>query len=249
MSKKTILLAAAMCIATSFVAQTARAQNNEPPPNGAILDLAGTPIPGGGDGVTYQQYTVNFTANLSSTDFTFAFREDPAFISFTDVSVTDLTNPGGNILTNGNFQGGVYCSNGNCSTPNGWTYANVFGAEAGGVVDTGCSPAPSGNTSCWFDGAVQAYDAIDQIAHTNIGDQYQISFFVADNSNCETNNGPPCNFMDISNNGQPGTGGNGIDVLAYAQAGLPSAPEPSSLLMFGTGVLGLLGIARRKLGL
>lgn len=38
MSKRTMTLAAAICFATVFVAQTARAQNNNPPPLGAILD-------------------------------------------------------------------------------------------------------------------------------------------------------------------------------------------------------------------
>lgn len=245
-----ITFAIAFLAQTASAQKTATAQNNQPPPSGAILDLNGTQIPGGGNGVTYQQYTVNFTGTLTNTDITFAFREDPAFISFTDVSVMDLTHPSGNLLHNGNFQGGTYCDNGNCGTPIDWMYANVFGAEAGGVVDTGCSPAPSGNTSCWFDGAVQAYDAIDQMIATNMHDVYQISFFLADNSGCSTDGGPPCNFMDVSNNGQPGTGGNGIDALVYAQAGLPppGVPEPSSLLMFGTGLLGLAGITRRKFG-
>ena len=46
---------------------------NQPPPIGAILDLNGLPIPGGGDGTTFQQYTVNFLADLASTAITFAF--------------------------------------------------------------------------------------------------------------------------------------------------------------------------------
>src|SRR5208282_4898773 len=102
--------------------------NNDPPPAGAILDLNGTPIPGGGND-TYQQYSVGFTANVASTAITFAFREDPAFISFADVSVVDLTTPSGNLLTNGDFSGGTYTDNGNDSAPDGWTYANQYGAE------------------------------------------------------------------------------------------------------------------------
>jgi hypothetical protein len=170
---------------------------------------------------------------------------------FTDVSLVDLTNPLSPGFVNGNFTGGVYCDNGNCATPNGWMYANIYGASDGGGVSSGCSPAPSGNTFCWRDGAVQAYDAIDQVVSTHPGDHYKLSFYLAENSGCSTNGGPPCNFMDTSNNGQPGTGGNGIDVLAYAQAGLPppTTPEPSTLLMFGTGVLGLIGVTRRKLRL
>jgi hypothetical protein len=243
-----MVLAVLTCVATIFWVQATIAQNNDPPPPGAILDLNGTPIPGGGDGVTYQQYSVTFTGSLTNTDVTFAFREDPAFISFTDLLMVDLTTSSGQLFTNGDFTGGTHCSRGNCLTPVGWEYANVFGATFGGVIRNNCAPAPSGNTNCWYDGAVQAYDAIDQHVPTTIGDQYQISFFLADNSFCRTDGGPPCNFMDISNNGQPGTGGNGIDALVYAQAGLPT-PEPGSLLLLGSGIVGLVGIARRKLGL
>lgn len=173
---RTVILAASIAFATIIWAQavcwagtigslskgtaTTDSPSNQPPPAGAILDLNGTPIPGGGDGVTYQLYTVDFTANLTSTDITFAIREDPAFISFNEASVVDLTHSGGNLLLNGNFLGGVYCSNGNCLTPVDWTYANIYGAAAGGVV-TACTPDPLGNTTCWYDGAVQAYDAMD----------------------------------------------------------------------------------------
>jgi hypothetical protein len=193
--------------------------NNNPPPAGAILDLNGTPIPGGGNG-TYQMYTTNFTASLSNTAITFAFREDPSFIAFTNASVTDVTVGGNtNLLTNGDFSGGTYSNNGNSSTPAGWTYANMYGATFGGVVSTtNCGAA----SSCWYDGAVQAYDAISQTIATTPGHQYQISFSVADNSGCG------CDFSDVSTNGNTTyTGGNGINVTVYAQAGLP---PPSAVM-------------------
>ena len=186
--------------------------NNNPPPADPILDLNGTPIPGGGNG-TYQSYTVNFTAALNNTAITFAFREDPSFIAFANASVTDLTVPGANLLTNGNFSGGVYSDNGNNLTPVGWTYANMYGATFGGVVSTtNCGVVGT----CWYDGAVQAYDAISQTIATTPGHQYQISFSVADYSGCG------CDFSDVSTNGNTtDTGGNGINVTVYAQAGLP----------------------------
>src|SRR5271169_4557608 len=92
-----------LCCFGFFGSQPAQAQvssktdpgTNNPPPANAILDLSGSPIPGGGNG-TYQQYTVNFTATLNSTTITFAFRDDPAQISFANASVTDVTNPGVN---------------------------------------------------------------------------------------------------------------------------------------------------------
>ncbi len=209
---------------------------NNPPPAGAILDLSGTPIPGGGNS-TYQQYTVNFTANIAYTAITFAFREDPAFISFANASVVDLTTESGNLLTNGDFSGGTYTNNGNSSTPIGWTYANQYGAYAGGIVQSPGSCAP-GYPNCWYDGAVQAYDAISQTIATTVGDNYQITFYVADNSECYTDSeySLPCNFSDLSTNGDStDTGGNGINVTVYAQAGLPPAGNTLTLTELGLG--------------
>ncbi|MGB7759880.1 MAG: hypothetical protein WBL61_08630 [Bryobacteraceae bacterium] len=212
---------------------------NQPPPAGAILDLNGLPIPGHGDGSTFQQYSVNFTATLTSTAITFAFREDPAFLSFEDASVTDLTAPGGNLLTNGDFSGGTYTSSGNSATPVGWTYANIYGASYGGEATTcaGGGPQPSGD--CWYDGAVQAYDAISQTIPTVVGHTYRISFYLADNSGKAT-------FSRLSTNGDvTDTLGNGIDVTVYALAGLPAAggggtptgPVPSTLLLTMAGLV------------
>jgi hypothetical protein len=217
---------------------------NNPPPAGAILDLSGTPIPGGGN-ATYQHYTVNFNAGITNTAITFAFRDDPAQISFANASVVDLTTESENLLTNGNFSGGVYTNNGNSSTPDGWTYANIYGAQAGGGV-IGSSAYCYTYPYCWFDGAVQAYDAISQTIATNVGDHYQIGFDVAEDSaifaypgnpslppgypgsDCylaahELPHPFPCNFSDVSINGDTtNPGGNGINVTVYAQAGLPS---------------------------
>jgi Abnormal spindle-like microcephaly-assoc'd, ASPM-SPD-2-Hydin/Divergent InlB B-repeat domain len=202
---------------TVLMVVSAAAQNNEGPPTGAILDLANPPqaVPG-----AYQQYSVEFTATVANTAITFAFREDPAFISFSNASVTDVTNPGLNLLINGDFSAGPVGSN----TPVGWTYANQYGASAGGVVDSSCGEGGSAN--CWYDGAVQAYDAISQTIATNVGDTYLISFWVTDNSGCE------CNFSDLSTNGDnTGTGGNGINVTVYAQQGLPAAAANTLTVM------------------
>ena len=209
---------------------------NEPPPLGAILDLDGTPIPGGGNS-TAQMYTVNFVGAATSTVVTFAFRDDPAFISFSDVSVVDLTTASGNLLLNGNFAGGVYTNNGNECTPVDWTYANVFDAAAGGEVDADCGHLGAGDF-CWFDGATQAYDAISQTIATNVGDNYRISFWVSDGSGCLTSGGPPCNFSRLSTNGDlTDTGGNGINVTVYAQSA-PGIPEPASLVLVAGGLFG-----------
>jgi len=226
------------CAMLMVCAASAQPSNVGPPP-GAILDLNGTLVPGGGN-ATYQQYTANFNATGSSTAITFAFREDPAYILFSNVSVTDVDNEGGNLLTNGDFSGDTYTSNGNDATPIGWTYANNYGVtEGGGGVSAECGQGDS--NYCWYDGAVQAYDAISQTIQTIPGDHYLISFWVADNSYFSGDGGcyveDPCYFSDVSINGDTTNRlGNGINVTVYAEAGLPPPPiEPLTVTLLDSG--------------
>jgi hypothetical protein len=218
-----LFVSAAMCAPSAF-AQA----NNDPPPVGAILDLSGQPV---NHGAAVSE-SVGFTAALASTDITFAFREDPAFISFSDVSLLDTTTGSAtNLILNGNF------ASGSGQNATDWTYVNIFGAAAGGVVSNDCG---GGLATCWFDGAVQAYDAIDQFVATIVGDNYLLSFLYSDDGGLTT-------FSALSTNGDTtDTGGNGIDILAYGQAGLPSAggvtPEPDSIWLLSTGAL-MLGAA------
>ncbi|HEX3544472.1 MAG TPA: hypothetical protein VHT31_08100, partial [Candidatus Acidoferrum sp.] len=53
------------------LAQEGGGANNNPPPAGAIKDLNGTPVPGGGNR-TYQEYSVDFVANIENTAITIA---------------------------------------------------------------------------------------------------------------------------------------------------------------------------------
>jgi hypothetical protein len=108
----------------------------------------------------YTRYTTSFVATDTTTNLSFAFREDPAFLFLDDVRVT--TGGGSNIVVNGGFESGP---NG-ASAPSGWTYLNEFGAAAGGRVNSGT--AHSGSFS-YSDGAVQAYDGITQALATVIG--------------------------------------------------------------------------------
>ena len=113
-----------------------------------------------------------------------------------------------------------------------WIYANVYGATFGGFVTSSCEGYFS---YCWYDGAVQAYDAIDQTIPTTPGNLHQVSFYATDN-------GGLTNWSDLSANGDiTGTGGNGADILVYAQAGLPppGTPEPSTWVMMALGFAGL----------
>lgn len=204
------------------------------PPPGAILDLNGTAIPH-----SYTNYTVNFVATDTTTNLSFAFRDDPWFLYLDDVSVTDLTTSSAVPVVNGGFESGVV---GN-SAPVGWIYLNSFGATFAGVVND--SNAHSGSND-YFDGALQAYDGISQALTTTIGDLYQVSFWIFETSDNST-------FSRLSTNGNvTNTGGNGIDLLVYAGAiptcgenGGCSVPEPLSIAIFGAALVGL-GAARRR---
>jgi len=195
------------------------------PPTGAILDLNGTAIPH-----VYTQYSVNFVAVNTTTNISFAFREDPAFLLLDNVSVT--TGGGPNLLLNPGFDLGPV----GASAPTNWTYLTSFGATFGGVVDAGCGISGS---NCYFDGAVQAYDGITQAIPTTVGSLYNINFFLNDNSGLTT-------FSRLSTNGNvTDTGGNGVDLLVYAGAIPTLVPEPAALGLLACG-LAVIGLLRRR---
>ena len=165
---------------------------------------------------------MEFTAALANTAITFAFRQDPAFLSFSNAALIDLTTSSGNLLVDGDFSGGTIGT----STATGWTYANIYGATYGGVVESGCGLA---STNCWYDGAVQAYDAISQTVATNPGDVYQISFNL--NGGGFGNN--PGFYSDLSTNGDITDTGGTFDYVFAADGARSRVRE-----MLGLGFSG-----------
>ncbi len=228
-SKGTRLFAfAALALVGLLLAQTPRAnaQNNLGPPYGAVLDVAGQQLPS-----SWQQYSTTFTLANAESTLTFLLRNDPAYTALNDVSLQN--SQGVEMLQDGNFEGGGY---------DHWTPVNQYGALDSGVFSTGCDGVTGGGV-VWCDGSVQAYDAISQGGLNLQPGHYTLSFWLDTSNGCGT-----CDFRDLSNNGQSGTGGNGIDVLAYVGSGPPApAPEPSSLALLGSGIVGLFGMLRRKL--
>jgi hypothetical protein len=222
-------VASALLFAALGVAP-ARAQN---PPPGWIFQLAG---PGQGVLSNYQQYTASFTADSNATYVSFAFREVPDFFAFDDASVVDLANPSVNLLNDPGFTNAQVGQ----TIPTGWgRWIQPIDTSFIGLVSNGpgssCAPNQGGPVSggnFWCDGSVQGYDALWQEISTTPGDHYQITFYLGDNSG-----EVPINPT--------------IDMFAYAGDSLPGGtddlPEPSSLALFGTGVLGVAGIVRRKM--
>jgi protein with PEP-CTERM/exosortase system signal len=216
-----------------LLANRATAQNLPPPPSSGLLvfSLTGDPVD-----TSVDAYAANFIASSVGSDITFVFRHDPGFFFLSNVTVTDLTNPSGNIIGNGDFLADGHTNPGDTVTD--WSYffqtgndfPQYFGFEDG-----------SGN---FVDGSTQAYDGISQAFATTMGDTYQISFDLRQDESGVADYQPTSTNGDTSN-----TGGNGIDMFVYAGNGIPSQNVPDSgstlaLLAGGIVALALPGLRR-----
>jgi hypothetical protein len=187
------------------------------PPAGALLDLNGTVI-----SKVYVQYTTpSFTATSTTTDISFAFRDDPAFLFLDDVTMSN-----GAVVVNGGFEQGPV----GATTPTGWTFSDL-GAGNGGAVDNS-NPHSGSNEYAGF--GLGAYDSITQTITTVPGQSYTISFWLDENSGQST-------YSSVSSGNLAG-----IDLLVYESAAPLSTPEPASLTLLGLGVASLAGYAWRR---
>lgn len=208
------------------------------PPPGYILDVGAV---AGTTTAAYTQFSTTFTANQGVTYVSFLFRRDPSYFAFDDAAVT-LGTSGPNLLVDPGFEDGPVGS----QVPVGWgNFQQTAGIGAQGVVATGGGrggEGPHSGNNFWDDGAVGAYDGIYQSIATVVGQQYTLSFWLANPSS-----GSPYSQT-----------GNGIDVLAYAGADLPggtiiitpappppSVPEPATWATM-VGGFGLIGGALRR---
>ncbi|MGD0961562.1 MAG: PEP-CTERM sorting domain-containing protein [Methylomonas sp.] len=191
------------------------------PPPGAILDLSGQTVE---NAVT--EYSVSFTAAATETDIAFAIRNDPSFTFLSDISLIDTTSSSAaNLITDGNFAAATLFT----SVDPNWTYANPDNGAFPGEYVNFASYSGDGLSNVLYDGVSGSYDGVDQQVATNIGDAYQLSFWIYDASGAT--------YSSVN------------DVLAYANAETVSAaasvPEPETFTLFAIGLLGL-GLARGK---
>ncbi len=216
------------------------AVNNAPPAGPLVEDLAGLALP-----TSYTNYTASFVASTTSSVITWAFRNDPGYFGFDDASVS--TGGGANLLTNPGFEAGPVGS-----VATGWTaYTQTRMAFPGEVGTTGTDShlAANSGSDYWYDGSTGGYDGLSQTINTVIGQTYTISYELTQYS---ATGYSPATFQRTCTNGNSATGNgtscNGVDALVYAGSVNPftNVPEPASLAVLGSGMLGLLRMARRR---
>lgn len=132
---------------------------------------------------SYSTYTYSYTPTTSGSQYVlFAFRHDPAYWSFGNVSLVE-SGIAGNLLLNGNMAtGGSVTANGRTvAAPTHWGvfYQNgVYPSSAGRWQGTG-GPLGQGQ---WYDGAVGSFDGIYQGVNLTAGTTYSLSFMLKSTS-------------------------------------------------------------------
>jgi hypothetical protein len=188
-------------------------------------------------------------------------------VSVLALSTAGLANAGDNLVTNGSFETGDFT---------GWTLSGD--TTFTGVCNVSTCPggfAPEDGTFAAYFGPVGDTATISQTIATTPGDEYSLSFYLANpvggtpnyfnvtfgNSSFSfTNFGTAFSWQQFtlttlatSDQTQLSfTFRNDpsywfLDNVTVQQSG-GTSPEPSTFVLFGSGVLGLAGFARRKFG-
>ena len=171
-----------------------------------------------------------------------------------------------NLIANGSFETGDF---------SGWTTGGNF--EASSVTFGGFYDYSGAQDGTWYAvlGPVGSDGTLSQTLATTPGSVYTVSFWLAGVGDDPSDFSAFWNGTQLISLTDPNTGSNwmqysftvtgtGSDTLSFSFRDDPawiafdnvsvtevsgtSVPEPGSLLLLGTGVLGLGGIVRRKLG-